>query len=142
MGLFPKLGGIIAAMPESVIGGAAIIMFGLITSAGIKLVAQSEMSQRNLLILGLSLSFGLGLSMLPQFVSHIPDFGISFKLLLTTGLIPAGLLAFVLNATLSKKYIKFCTRGDTGPHKQGLNLFDFNKFLFLMFWHNSFTSDC
>ena len=103
MGLFPKLGGIIAAMPESVIGGAAIIMFGLITSAGIKLVAQSEMSQRNMLILGLSISFGLGLSMLPQFVSHIPDFGISFKLLLTTGLIPAGLLAFVLNATLSKK---------------------------------------
>ena len=103
MGLFPKLGGIIAAMPESVIGGAAIIMFGLITSAGIKLVAQSEMSQRNLLILGLSLSFGIGMSMLPQFVSHIPDFGISFKLLLTTGLIPAGLLAFVLNATLSKK---------------------------------------
>ena len=82
MGLFPKLGGIIAAMPESVIGGAAIIMFGLITSAGIKLVAQSEMSQRNLLILGLSLSFGIGMSLLPQFVAHIPDFGISLKLLL------------------------------------------------------------
>ena len=103
MGLFPKLGGIIASMPESVIGGAAIIMFGLITSAGIKLVAQSEMSQRNLLILGLSLSFGIGMSLLPQFVAHIPDFGISLKLLLTTGLIPAGMLAFILNATLSKK---------------------------------------
>ena len=103
MGLFPKLGGIIAAMPESVIGGAAIIMFGLITSAGIKLVAQSEMNQRNLLILGLSLSFGIGMSLLPQFVAHIPDFGIKLKLLLTTGLIPAGLLAFILNATLPKK---------------------------------------
>ena len=103
MGLFPKLGGIIASMPESVIGGAAIIMFGLITSAGIKLVAQSEMNQRNLLILGLSLSFGIGMSLLPQFVAHIPDFGISLKLLLTTGLIPAGMLAFILNATLSKK---------------------------------------
>ena len=96
MGLFPKLGGVIAAMPESVIGGAAIIMFGLITSAGIKLVAQSEMNQRNLLILGLSLSFGIGMSLLPQFVAHIPDFGISLKLLLTTGLIPAGMLAFIL----------------------------------------------
>jgi len=103
MGLFPKLGGIIAAMPESVIGGAAIIMFGLITSAGIKLIARSEMNQRNLLILGLSLSFGIGMSLLPQFVAHIPDFGISLKLLLTTGLIPAGMLAFILNATLSKK---------------------------------------
>jgi len=90
LGLFPKLGGIIAAMPESVIGGAAIIMFGLITAAGIKLIAQSEMNQRNLLILALSLSFGIGMSLLPQFVAHIPDFGISLKLLLTTGLIPAG----------------------------------------------------
>ena len=103
LGLFPKLGGIIAAMPESVIGGAAIIMFGLITSAGIKLIARSEMNQRNLLILGLSLSFGIGMSLLPQFVAHIPDFGISLKLLLTTGLIPAGMLAFILNATLSNK---------------------------------------
>jgi NCS2 family nucleobase:cation symporter-2 len=40
LGLFPKLGGVIAAMPESVIGGAAIIMFGLIVAAGIKLIYQ------------------------------------------------------------------------------------------------------
>jgi NCS2 family nucleobase:cation symporter-2 len=103
MGLFPKLGGIIAAMPESVIGGAAIIMFGLITSAGIKLIAREQMTQRNLLILGLSLSFGIGMSLLPDFVKNIPDFGISLRLLLTTGLIPAGILAFILNATMSKK---------------------------------------
>ena len=103
MGLFPKLGGIIASMPESVIGGAAIIMFGLITSAGIKLISREQMNQRNLLILGLSLSFGIGMSLLPDFVKNIPDFGISLKLLLTTGLIPAGILAFVLNATMSKK---------------------------------------
>jgi len=103
MGLFPKLGGIIASMPESVIGGAAIIMFGLIASAGIKLIAREKMNQRNLLILGLSLSFGIGMSLLPQFVQHIPDFGISLKLLLTTGLIPAGMLAFILNAVMSKK---------------------------------------
>jgi len=103
LGLFPKLGGIIAAMPESVIGGAAIIMFGLIVAAGIKLISQADMSQRNLLILALSLSFGIGLSLLPQVVAHIPDFGIKFKLLLTTGLIPAGFLAFILNASLPKK---------------------------------------
>ena len=86
-----------------IFGGAAIIMFGLITAAGIKLISQSEMNQRNLLILALSLSFGIGMSLLPQFVAHIPDFGIKLKLLLTTGLIPAGLLAFILNATFPKK---------------------------------------
>ena len=103
MGLFPKLGGIIAAMPESVIGGAAIIMFGMIVAAGIKLISRAEMDQRNLLILALSLSFGIGMSLLPNFVKNIPDFGISLKLLLTTGLIPAGLLAFFLNAIMAKK---------------------------------------
>ena len=103
LGLFPKLGGIIAAMPDSVIGGAAIIMFGLIVGAGIKLISKSEMSQRNVLILALSLSFGIGLNSFPEFVAHIPDFGIKLKLLLTTGLIPAGLLAFTLNALLPKK---------------------------------------
>jgi len=103
LGLFPKLGGIIAAMPDSVIGGAAIIMFGLIAAAGIKLISKSEMSQRNILILALSLSFGIGLWLIPEFVAHVPDFGIKLKLLLTTGLIPAGLLAFILNAILPKK---------------------------------------
>ena len=103
LGLFPKLGGIIAAMPDSVIGGAAIIMFGLIAGAGIKLISKTEMNQRNILILALSLSFGIGLYAFPEFVAHIPDLGIKLKLLLTTGLIPAGLLAFILNATLPKK---------------------------------------
>ena len=103
LGLFPKLGGIIAAMPESILGGAAIVMFGLITAAGIKLIAQSELNKRNLLILGLSLSFGIGMYLKPQFASHIPDLGINLPLLLTTGLIPAGLLAFVLNAILPKQ---------------------------------------
>ncbi len=103
LGLFPKLGGVIAAMPDSVIGGAAIIMFGLIAGAGIKLISKTEMNQRNILILALSLSFGIGLYAFPEFVAHIPDFGIKLKLLLTTGLIPAGLLAFVLNATLPRK---------------------------------------
>ena len=103
LGLFPKLGGIIAAMPESILGGAAIVMFGLITAAGIKLIAQSELNKRNLLILGLSLSFGIGMYLKPQFASHIPDLGINLPLLLTTGLIPAGLLAFTLNAILPKE---------------------------------------
>ena len=49
---------------------------------------------KNILILALSLSFGIGPYAFPEFVAHIPDFGIKLKLLLTTGLIPAGLMAF------------------------------------------------
>ena len=71
--------------------------------SGIKLISKSEMNQRNILILSLSLSFGIGLYAFPEFVAHVPDLGIKLGLLLTTGLIPAGLLAFILNATLPKK---------------------------------------
>ena len=76
LGLFPKLGGVIAAMPESVIGGAAIIMFGLITAAGIKLIAQSEMNRRNLLILALSLSFGIGMYLKTRICKSYSTYGI------------------------------------------------------------------
>jgi xanthine/uracil permease len=75
----------------------------LIAGAGIKLISKTEMNQRNILILALSLSFWIVLYEFPEFVAHIPDFGIKLKLLLTTWLIPAGLLAFVLNATLPQK---------------------------------------
>jgi len=51
----------------------------------------------------LTFNFRIGLYAFPEFVAHIPDFGIKLKLLLTTGLIPAELLAFVLNATLPQK---------------------------------------
>ena len=50
-----------------------------------------------------SLSFGIGMYLKPEFASHVPDLGIKLSLLLTTGLIPAGILAFVLNAILPKE---------------------------------------
>ena len=49
------------------------------------------------------LFFGIGMYLKPEFASHIPHMGFNLPLLLTTGLIPAGLLAFVLNATLPQK---------------------------------------
>ena len=58
------------------------------------------------------------MSLLPDFVKNIPDFGISLKLLLTTGLIPAGLLHLFLNAVITKNKIIFELVG-RNPHKQG-----------------------
>ena len=116
LGLFPKLGGIIAAMPDSVIGGAAIIMFGLIAGAGIKLIAKSEMSQRNILILALSLSFGIGLYAFPQFVAHIPDFGIKLKIIVNN---------WVNSSRIDSIYFKRHITKKIRPKKIHLPLFTF-----------------
>ena len=69
---------------------------------GIRYTSIEDAMRKNKSI-ALSLSFGIGLNAFPEFVAHIPDFGIKLRLLLTTGLIPAGLLAFALNASLPKK---------------------------------------
>ena len=65
-GLIPKLAAVIGAMPQPVLGGAAIVMFGLIVSAGLRLVARSGLTARNMLIAAISLGLGMGLWQVEQ----------------------------------------------------------------------------
>lgn len=96
-GLIPKFGGIIASLPISVLGGAVIVMFGMVVSAGINLLHTVPMNRRNMMIIALSLSLGLGLQLVPEALQHVPG---TLNLLLGTGLLPTALLAIVLNVAL------------------------------------------
>ena len=96
-GLVPKIGAIVASMPMSVLGGGVILMFGMVVSAGINMLASVSWSRRNMLILALSLSIGLGLQAVPSAMQHAPA---TLKLLLTSGLLPAAFLAVILNIVL------------------------------------------
>ena len=96
-GLVPKIGAIVASMPMSVLGGGVILMFGMVVSAGINMLASVSWSRRNMLILALSLSIGLGLQAVPNAMQHAPA---TLKLLLTSGLLPAAFLAVILNIVL------------------------------------------
>ncbi len=99
-GLIPKLGAIAAAIPESVLGGAAIIMFGMVAAAGLKLIAAADLNRRNLVIIALSLGIGIGLQAVPDAVKIVPQ---QIRLLLVSGIIPAAFLAVVLNAILPQE---------------------------------------
>tara|TARA_B100000315_G_C14572959_1_gene586530 strand:- start:47 stop:1351 length:1305 start_codon:yes stop_codon:yes gene_type:complete len=96
-GLIPKVGAVIAAMPNSVLGGAAIIMFGMIVGAGIRLLNDVDMNRRNMLIVAMALGMGLGLSAVPEALKEFPNW---LALLLKTGLLPAAIIAVFLNAIL------------------------------------------
>ncbi len=96
-GLVPKLGAVVASIPNAVLGGAAIIMFGMVAAAGLKLIASAELNRRNLVIIALSLGVGLGLQAVPDAVMILPQ---QIKLLLVSGIIPAAFLAVILNAVL------------------------------------------
>ena len=99
-GLVPKIGAVVASMPLPVLGGGVIVMFGMVASAGMKMLAEVRMTRRNMLILALSLSFGLGLKSVPLAVQFLPD---TIKLLLTTGLLPVAVIAFTLNILLPEE---------------------------------------
>ena len=59
-GLLPPIGNFFASLPDSVVGGCTIMMFGTILTSGIQMMASSGFSQRNITIISLSLAVGIG----------------------------------------------------------------------------------
>lgn len=59
-GLLPPVGNFFASLPESVLGGCTIMMFGTIMVSGIQMIAKAGFTQRNIIIAALSLSVGIG----------------------------------------------------------------------------------
>lgn len=97
-GLIPKLGAILSTLPQSVIGGASIIIFSQITLTGIAILTSEGLTDRSKLITGLSLSFGLGLAQVPEAMASFPTFlGILFG---QSSIVISCLTALVLNLIL------------------------------------------
>jgi xanthine permease len=96
-GLVPKFGAVVASMPIMVLGGGVIIMFGMVTAAGVSMLSDVKWNRRNMVIFAISLSVGLGLQLAPDALQHLPA---TLKILMTSGLLPAATIAIVLNLAL------------------------------------------
>ena len=72
-GIFPAFGAILATLPEAVLGGCTIMMFGNIVISGLQMIGNCGFSQRNITIAALSLSIGLGFTQVPQMFEIFPD---------------------------------------------------------------------
>lgn len=72
-GLFPMFGAVLATLPEPVLGGCTLIMFGSIVVSGVHMIAGCGYNQRNLIIVALSLSVGIGFTQVPEIFSIFPD---------------------------------------------------------------------
>lgn len=59
-GLLPPIGNFFASLPDSVVGGCTIMMFGSILTSGVQMIASCGFSQRNITIVSLSLAVGIG----------------------------------------------------------------------------------
>ena len=72
-GLFPMFGTLLATLPEAVLGGCTLMMFGNIVISGLQMIAKCGFSQRNIIIAALSLSIGLGFTQVPEIFSIFPQ---------------------------------------------------------------------
>lgn len=97
-GFFPKFGAVCAAMPASVLGGAVVLVFAMITISGIKMVARGVgLDSRNSLILAVALGLGLGFPMVPAALEFMPGF---MKFFFEDAVVASGITALILNVIL------------------------------------------
>jgi len=99
-GLIPKVGAVIRTIPIEVLGGGVIVMFGMVVAAGISMLSDVKWNRRNMVIFAIALSVGLGLQLDPKAVQYLPD---TMRILMTSGLLPAALIAIVLNLILPEE---------------------------------------
>ncbi len=99
-GLIPKVGAAISTIPIEVLGGGVIMMFGMVASAGISMLADVNWNRRNMMIFAISLAVGLGLQLEPKALQYLPD---TAKILMTSGLLPAAFIAIFLNLILPQE---------------------------------------
>lgn len=100
MGLFPKLGALIASVPRPVLGGCAIVMFGMTTVAGIQELSRVRFEgTRNALVVAVSVSVGVLPMSFPALFAQTSG---PLKLVLESGIFLGAITAVLLNLILNR----------------------------------------
>ncbi|HAT31864.1 MAG TPA: purine permease [Janthinobacterium sp.] len=108
-GLFPVLGAVVVTIPKPVLGGAGLMMFAMIISAGIQLLSQVEHNKRNGLIMAVAIGCGLAVTVRHELLSQLPAF---VKEIFGSGITVGALIAVTLNLVLPERPIEHDEDGD------------------------------
>ena len=112
-GLVPKVGAVINTVPIDVLGGGVIVMFGMVVAAGVIMLSDVNWNRRNMVIFAIALSMGLGLQLEPEAVAASARDG---QDACRSGLLPAALIAIVLNLVLPQELAAEATEEVSGSH--------------------------
>lgn len=93
--LIPKVAAFATIIPSAVLGGATVVLFGMVLSSGIKMLQNVDFGkQSNLLIVACSVSLGLGVTAVPDLFAELPQ---SVRIIVSDGIITGSLSAILLN---------------------------------------------
>ncbi|MEG1992662.1 MAG: nucleobase:cation symporter-2 family protein [Acetivibrio sp.] len=99
-GLFPPIGKFFSTLPDPVLGGCTIMMFGSIVVSGIQMMSRCEMNQRNTTIAALSFGIGIGFTQIPEIFGAFPE--MVQQVLANNCVAVVFIVAVVLNLVLPK----------------------------------------
>ena len=100
LGFFPVIGVVFSFMPDPVLGGATLLMFGTVASAGVKLIASQKIDRKAILVIAISLSLGVGVELYPDILMQMPD---AIKNIFSSGITTGGLAAIISNMVIRIK---------------------------------------
>lgn len=100
LGTFPGVGLVFSLMPEPVLGGATLLMFGTVASAGIRIIAAQPINRKATLVIALSFALGLSVEMVPEILGQFPD---AFRNVFSSGITTGGVTAIVSNLLIRLK---------------------------------------
>ncbi|WP_353309303.1 nucleobase:cation symporter-2 family protein [Porphyromonas gingivalis] len=100
LGLFPGIGLIFSLMPDPVLGGATLLMFGTVAAAGIRIIAAQDIDRKATMILAISLSLGLGVELMPDILRNI---SLDLRGIFSSGITTGGLAAIISNMLIRGK---------------------------------------
>ncbi len=99
-GFVPKVAGVLTMIPQPVIGGATISVFGTITLNGIRMLVRDGLTPRSCTVFGVSVAFGLGISQVSGCLAGAGMPGWVSTIFATSAITPCALMAIVLNNVL------------------------------------------
>jgi xanthine permease len=101
LGLLPKLAALTTVIPNPVLGGAMIAMFGMVVAYGINILSGVDFKRNeNLLVAACSIAVGLGSATVPQMFDQLPT---TLKMLMQSGIVTGSITAVLLNIFLNVK---------------------------------------
>ena len=100
LGLFPAVGLIFSLMPEPVLGGATLLMFGTVASSGIRIIASQNIDRKATLVMALSFSLGLSVELVPEILCNMPE---TIRNIFSSGITTGGITAILSNILLRMK---------------------------------------
>ena len=100
LGLFPAVGLIFSLMPEPVLGGATLLMFGTVAAAGVRIIASQTINRKATLVVAISFSLGLSVELVPEILTQFPE---TVRNIFSSGITTGGVAAILANALIRIK---------------------------------------